>query len=148
MFSRTNNKETKIETVIGLGTSVEGNFHTSQGLRIDGKVKGSVQAETLIIGVQGAVSGDITGNKITISGRVEGNVNGSSSVELLAEGQVLGDISTNKLLIADGARFEGHCHMKKTDGQIIELNPDHLDRDSQKGLKFISQNKQKAPAAS
>lgn len=144
MFSRSNKKEIKIETVVGLGTTVEGNFKTAEGLRVDGKIRGSIQADTIIVGAQGVVSGDVVGTTVTISGKVEGNVSASTTVELLASGVILGDIHTNKLVISDGARFEGNCKMAKSNGQIIELNPEAL---QDKNMK-VFQNKQKAPAAS
>jgi cytoskeletal protein CcmA (bactofilin family) len=149
MFSKANNKaETRIETVVGHGTDVEGNLQTAEGLRIDGKVKGSVKAETVIIGQQGMVFGDVTANKVTISGKIEGNVAASTVVDLLPQGQIFGDIRTSKIIIADGARFEGNCHMIKSDGQIIELNPDMIDSDHKNGsqLKVITQQKQKVNA--
>jgi len=132
----------KIETIVGTGTELEGNVHTSESLRIDGKVRGEISAESVYVGENGVVLGDISANNVTIAGKVKGNVAAASTLELLVSGQVLGDLRTNKLIIADGATFEGNCQMVKTDGQIIEMNPEQISNDSNnpngKQLKVIT----------
>lgn len=148
MFARSEKKEPRLETVVGGGTEVEGNLNTAEGIRIDGRVKGAVRAETVVIGPQGVVYGDVTANKVTISGKIEGNVAASTILEILPQGHLVGDIRTSKIIIADGARFEGNCHMVKSDGQVIELNPELITDGQNPGsrLKVISQQKQKASA--
>ncbi len=114
----------KIEAVIGPQTEIEGSVRTNEGIRIDGKIKGGVSAESTIIGSTGVVFGDVTSNKVVVGGKVKGNITASDTLELLRSGQILGDIKTSKLIIADGAIFEGNCQMIKSEGQVIELNPD------------------------
>ena len=133
--------QSKIETIIGPGTELEGNIHTNESVRVDGKIKGEISAESVFVGESGAVLGDISANNVTISGRVKGNVSAASVLELLPSGQVLGDIRTNKLIISDGGSFEGNCQMVKADGQVIELRPEALPLDAngnQKNLKMVS----------
>ncbi len=123
MFLKSNKNTPKIETVVGAETELEGNISTRQSLRVDGKVKGEVKAISVIIGEFGVVTGDVTATNITVSGKVKGNISARESIELLPKAQILGDIRTNKLVISDGACFEGNCQMIKGDGQVIELNP-------------------------
>ncbi len=111
----------KIETIVGPGTELEGNIRTTESLRIDGKIKGEIHAETIMIGENGVVLGDITGSHVTIAGKVKGNVAASQVLELLPTGHVLGDIRSHKLVISDGATFEGNSQMTKSDGQVLEL---------------------------
>jgi len=135
---------TKIETVIGPGTELEGNIRTSESLRIDGKIKGEVQADAVVIGEFGVILGDITASQVTVGGKVKGNVQAAATLELLPKSQLLGDIKTNKLIIADGATFEGNCQMLKIDGQILELNPHMMQEgegSGQKTLRVISNGK-------
>jgi len=114
----------KIEAVIGPQTEIEGSVRTNEGIRVDGKIKGGVNAEAVFIGIAGAVFGDITANKVVVGGKVKGNVAASDTLELLSTGQIMGDIKTSKLIIADGAAFEGNCQMLRPEGQVIELNSD------------------------
>lgn len=111
----------KFETVIGPGTEIEGNVRTTESLRIDGKIKGEIHAESVVIGEHGVVLGDINGTRITIAGKVKGNVASSQILELLPTGHVLGDIRSHKLVISDGATFEGNCQMMKSDGAVLEV---------------------------
>lgn len=138
MFLRSEKTTSKLETVVGPATELEGDIRTNESIRIDGKVKGGVTADCVIIGQNGVILGDISANKVTVGGRVKGNISASSTLELLRQGQILGDIRTHTLVIADGATFEGNCQMLKSDGQIVEL-PSADGKDSHK-LKVIAAN--------
>jgi len=118
-----NSKSTnpKLETILGPGTEIEGNIRTTESIRIDGKIKGEVHAETIMIGEGGVVMGDVTANHVNISGKVKGNITATVSLELLPSGHVIGDIRSNKLIISDGATFEGNCQMLRSDGKVVEI---------------------------
>jgi cytoskeletal protein CcmA (bactofilin family) len=124
LFSSSEKKTTnKIESFVGAGTEIEGNIRTNEVVRIDGRIKGEVNAESVVIGQNGVVLGDISANKVTVAGKVKGNISAAATLELLPSGHVIGDLRANKLIISDGACFEGNCQMVKSDGQIIEMNP-------------------------
>jgi cytoskeletal protein CcmA (bactofilin family) len=130
LFNSSEKKSTaKIESFIGAGTEIEGNIRTNEVVRVDGRIKGEVTAESVVIGQNGVILGDISANKVTVAGKVKGNISASSTLELLATGHVIGDLRTNKLIIADGACFEGNCQMVKADGQVIEMNPTNASLD-------------------
>jgi cytoskeletal protein CcmA (bactofilin family) len=59
------------------------------------------------------VKANIKVGSIVIGGVVRGNVEASERLEMLATGQVYGNIRTAKLNIADGVVFEGKCEMIK-----------------------------------
>ena len=148
MFLR-NKSTTKIEAIIGHTTEVEGSIRANEAIRIDGKIKGSINAESAIVGESGVILGDITANKVTVGGKVKGNISAANMLEILPTGQVLGDIRTSKLVIADGALFEGNCQMLKSDGQVIEINPETFGAEngdgqtSQKHLRVVGVNSKK-----
>jgi cytoskeletal protein CcmA (bactofilin family) len=123
MLFKSNQPKHKIETIIGLETEINGNLTTSQSVRIDGRVKGEVRAEAVVVGSAAVVMGDIFADHVTLAGKVKGNITAKDQFELLSSGQLIGDIETGKLIIAEGALFEGHCQMKKSEGQVIELHP-------------------------
>ena len=123
MFLKSAKSAPKIETIIGPGTEMEGNLGTQESIRIDGKIKGEIHAHSVVIGEFGVVLGDITATCITVAGKVKGNVSSNEMLELLPKGQIIGDIRTAKLMISDGATFEGNCQMIKMDGQVIEVDP-------------------------
>jgi len=55
MFSKSDKATSRIETVVGPGTELEGNIRVSESMRIDGKIKGEIQADSVIIGELGVV---------------------------------------------------------------------------------------------
>lgn len=139
MFSNDKTLNPKIETVIGPGTEMEGNIRTTESLRVDGKIKGEIHAESIVIGEHGVVLGDITGTRVTVAGKVKGNIAAAQMLELLPTGHVLGDIRSHKLVISDGATFEGNSVMSgKPDGQVLELPAVHAEVQEETRLRVVN----------
>jgi cytoskeletal protein CcmA (bactofilin family) len=105
MLFKSNQPKHKIETIIGLETEINGNLTTSQTVRIDGRVKGEVRAEAVVVGSAAVVMGDIFADHVTLAGKVKGNITAKDQFELLFFGQLIGDIETGKFIIAEGALF-------------------------------------------
>jgi cytoskeletal protein CcmA (bactofilin family) len=104
----------KITTLIGSGSNIEGDFSAPGSARIDGKIDGNVEvAGTLIVGAEGAISGDVKADCVLIGGEVQGNVNAAQKAELTATAKVLGDITTGVLVIDENAIFQGKCNMNQ-----------------------------------
>ncbi|KAF0202151.1 MAG: Integral membrane protein CcmA involved in cell shape [Bacteroidetes bacterium] len=98
--------------LIQAGTSITGDIESNGNIRIDGNLKGTINAGgKVILGSTGTVEGEI----ICINADIEGKVNGTIRVkELLsfkATALVTGEIYTDKLAIEPGARFTGTCQM-------------------------------------
>ncbi len=102
--------ERRVAAWVGTALRVEGRIISAEDLTIDGTVEGSIELgnHSLTIGVGAAVKADLTAKHITISGSVTGNVRATDMVDLRATGSVNGDISTPRLLMADGAAAKGH----------------------------------------
>jgi len=81
-------------------------------MRVDGRVKGRIVSDnTLIIGETGQVDAEIDCGVVSIRGRVTGQVHGRQRIELLSGCRVLATLVSPKLLIEDGAFFQGDCRM-------------------------------------
>ena len=105
---------TGIETVIGKSCEVKGGLSAKGGIRVDGKVEGSVISEdSVIIGEHAVVKGDIVGTHVVIAGKVSGDVTAKTKLEILHTGKLYGDIKSPKLAMAEGVVFEGACEMEK-----------------------------------
>ena len=103
-----------ISTVVGRGTRIKGSIHIKNSGRIDGYVEGGVIADQdVVVGECGVVEGQIISRNAIIGGKVLGSVSAVNRVVLEKEADLKGDIRTNKLRIADGARFYGYCYMLK-----------------------------------
>ena len=94
------------------GTEVLGELRFRDTLRIDGRVKGKIVSDnTLIIGESGQVEADIDCGVVSIRGTVSGRVHGRQRIELLAGAKVQATLISPKLVIEDGAFFQGDCEM-------------------------------------
>ena len=108
---------------IGQGVVVEGRITSSQDLRIDGRVEGTIEVgdHLLIVGKGAAVKANLVARSILISGTVVGNVTATERLDLQATGSVEGDISSPRLVMVDGAVVKGRVdasgnRAKKTQG--------------------------------
>jgi cytoskeletal protein CcmA (bactofilin family) len=129
MFGKTN-KPSPIDSLIGTGTTIEGNISFTGGLRIDGHVKGNVKASgnkpgTLVISELAKVEGDIDVAHVVVNGTVAGPVRASEYVELLPKARVTGNVSYKSIEIHVGAIVMGQLvyeSPQKSD-KVVELKP-------------------------
>ena len=97
---------------IDQGVTLEGTLTVTGTFRIDGNVKGNVISEqTLILGENAKVEGQIEGNRVVISGRYDGVIFAKGRVEIQPKGVVTGEVHSPCLVIDPGGIFDGRCHM-------------------------------------
>jgi cytoskeletal protein CcmA (bactofilin family) len=113
MFSKKHSKpQTQIDSLIGAGTTIEGNLNFSGGLRIDGQVNGSVVAaqgkpSTLVLSEHARVNGEVNVTHLVINGSISGPVFASEYMELQSKARVNGDVHYATLEIQLGAIVDG-----------------------------------------
>lgn len=109
-------KEGRLSGYVGNGTVLTGETNFQAMLRIDGHLTGRVSSEngTLIIGSTGRVDANISVAAAVISGTVNGDIVASERLELGRTARVVGNIQSPRLVIEDGAIFEGGCSMLKS----------------------------------
>jgi len=118
------NKMTNELNLIGVGTFVEGTVETKGSLRIDGRVKGAVKAgETLTIGGKGEVSGEIQARMAVVGGRIEGDIRVEEKLVLETNSVLIGNLKAKKLVIDEGALFQGKSDMGAPKGGKIAAHP-------------------------
>ena len=97
---------------IDQGVTLEGTLTVKGTFRVDGTVKGNIISEqTLILGENAKVDGQIEGNRIVIAGRYDGVIFAKGRVEIQAKGVVTGEVHSPCLVIDPGGIFDGRCHM-------------------------------------
>lgn len=102
-----------VHTVLGPESTFEGKLVFDGTVRIDGKFKGEIQTDNILVVGQGArVEASITVGSIVVNGEVHGDITAKQSVEIHAPGKVRGNIATPQLMIAKGVIFEGSCKME------------------------------------
>ncbi len=103
---------------IGKSVLIKGELSGSEDLYLDGEVEGSVDLRdhSLIVGPNGRVRANIHARDVVIHGKVDGNVFGIERVELKKSAILMGDISTQRIVIEDGAYFKGAIDITKKEG--------------------------------
>jgi cytoskeletal protein CcmA (bactofilin family) len=103
----------EITTLLGRGSEFDGKLTFEGTVRVDGKLKGEIFSEdVLVIGEGAQVSAEIDVGVIIVEGNVTGNIKAKRAVELHAPAKVKGNIETPSLYIDKGVVFEGHCKME------------------------------------
>lgn len=107
-------KSAELNTILGKGSIMKGDLIVQHSMRVDGTVKGTIEADgILVVGKEGTVDGEIKVGNIVVGGTVKGNINASGKVLLEAKSSFHGDMITTKLVIEEGAMFEGKCSMSE-----------------------------------
>ena len=110
--------------LIGVGTVVEGKVRTPGSIKIDGRVVGEVVAtQNILVGSSGDVDGNLSAKTITVGGKVKGSIAAQEKLVLEGKSVVRGDMRAVKLVIDEGAVFDGKCMMSeaKSAPNLMEL---------------------------
>ena len=122
--SKENQPQNRIDTLIGAGTRVEGNIRFAGGLRIDGEVRGNVEAaegassSTLVLSEQARIEGAVTVAHFVSNGAVVGPVTVSDTLEIQSKGKIVGDVDYGLIEMHQGAVIEGRLIHR---GKSVEL---------------------------
>jgi cytoskeletal protein CcmA (bactofilin family) len=107
------------ESLIGEGVKLEGKLIFQGTMKLAGSFEGEIfTADKLIIMETAQVKANIEGDTIIIAGKVEGNIQAKSKIEIRASGYFKGTILTPILSIEEGGIFEGASYMSATYNQI------------------------------
>jgi len=103
----------KISGFIDRETEIIGDIKFKENFRIDGTFKGKIlSGGGLIVGETGEVEADIEVISVSINGRVKGSIKAKEKIEIFSKGRVIGSVASPKLIIEDGAFFQGSCQME------------------------------------
>lgn len=109
------------ETLIGSQISIRGRIDGQEDLRVHGRVEGSINlTETLFVEVDGIVLAEVDAHDVVVSGIIVGNVTATNSLTLEPGAKLVGNISTPRLIIADGAAFKGEVEMGQVPQAVRE----------------------------
>jgi len=103
---------TNVSTIIGEGTVIQGDIIYAGGLHIDGRVVGSVSAEsgsaaTLTLSKLGSIHGSVDVPTVVIDGEILGDVTASERVQLIANSRITGNVQYNLIEMEVGAEVNG-----------------------------------------
>ncbi len=115
-------KEGRLSGYVGSGTVLTGETNFQSMLRVDGHLTGRVMSQdgTLIVGSSGQIDANVMVAAAVINGTINGDVIATERVELGRMAHVMGNIYTPRLVVEDGAFFEGVCSMVKAREAILK----------------------------
>ncbi len=98
--------------MIGPGTTVRGNISGDEDLTVEGRVEGAVRLSKDLEVAKGAVlEAEVDARAVHVAGSITGNVNASDSLIVEAGAAIVGDVTTPRLVVAEGAHFKGRVTM-------------------------------------
>lgn len=103
--------ENRLNSFLGSQCEFEGDLTVKGFLRIDGSIKGNVQADRLLLSESAYVEGELSAASIIVGGRIEGSLRASELVQIQSKGKVNGDVFTQKFLVTEGGEFNGRIEM-------------------------------------
>jgi cytoskeletal protein CcmA (bactofilin family) len=105
---------------LGSGIHVEGKVSSDGDLQIDGTVEGpiSVQGKKLTVGPTARLTSEIVAREVVVYGKVRGNLRALDRVEIRKDGSVIGNITTGRIMIEDGAHFKGKIEIDRSNPPV------------------------------
>jgi cytoskeletal protein CcmA (bactofilin family) len=102
------------QATIGRSLVIKGEVSGTESLYIDGRIEGkiSLPENRLTIGRNGSIQANITAREVVVMGKVTGNIECSDRVDIRSEGCVIGDVSTMRISVEDGAVLKGGIQVK------------------------------------
>jgi cytoskeletal protein CcmA (bactofilin family) len=99
-------------TIVGQGAKLEGTVVSAGSLRIDGQVKGQINADgDVALSAQSQVEADIRAQNVSVAGRFKGNLIAKGKAHLARGGRIEGNITSKTLVVEEGGVFHGQSIM-------------------------------------
>ena len=101
---------------LGSSLHVKGEITGNEDLQIDGSVEGLIQLDErkLTVGATSKVIADVIAREVVVYGNVKGNLRAKDRIEIKKDGSVVGDLTTSRIMIEDGAYFKGSIEIDKS----------------------------------
>ncbi len=128
------------EKVIEINAEMQGtlSFKDPVNLKINGNFKGTLEGKgTLTVGSAANVEAHISGENIILAGKVRGEILAKKMLVLMPTAVLIGNITTPKLNIVEGAIFQGQCQMMDDVLTIDEVSK-YLEIDSPSILDLVN----------
>ena len=99
-------------TIVGATAKLDGNVVSAGSLRIDGQVKGQINADgDVTLSPQSQVEADIRAQNVSVAGRFKGNILVKGKAHLARGGRIDGNITSKTLVVEEGGTFHGQSIM-------------------------------------
>ena len=108
-------------SVLGPTLKFRGELSAQEDLIVQGSVEGSItHTQSLTVGTDGTMKGDIRARVIVVDGKVEGDMYATESVNIRATAKVKGNVFAPRVGISEGAFFQGQIEMQPSGAAVQE----------------------------
>ena len=98
--------------IIAEGTLFEGTMQADSDVRVSGRIVGKLKVKgRAVIAPEGVIEGEVVATNATIAGTVKGDLIVTERLMLATSARVEGSIKTGRLIVEEGAIFNGECQM-------------------------------------
>jgi cytoskeletal protein CcmA (bactofilin family) len=100
-------------TNIGVTIVITGELTSTEDVTVEGRIDGHVLVRdaAITIGERAQIQADVRGARVVVRGLVNGSISASERIELTHTATVDGSLSANRVILADGAQFNGRIDM-------------------------------------
>jgi cytoskeletal protein CcmA (bactofilin family) len=110
--------------VLGPTLRFKGELSAEEDFILQGRIEGSINhTQSVTIGTDGSVVGNIYARVVVVDGSVEGDLHGVESVVVHETGRVVGNIFAPRVGLVDGAVFNGRIDMTATGASQAASSP-------------------------
>jgi|GEM_PF-2133738 len=103
-------------SILASNLHIEGLLTGDGIVRIEGSYAGTIRHEGhLVIAKEAVVKASVGGSDVTVYGELEGDVNVTGKLELMATAKVTGTVKARRLAISEGAILTGECDVARPD---------------------------------
>jgi cytoskeletal protein CcmA (bactofilin family) len=108
-------------SVLGPTLKFRGELSAQEDLIVQGSVEGSItHTQSLTIGTDGSMKGDIRARVIIVDGKVDGDLYATESVNIRVTAKVKGNVFAPRVGISEGAFFQGQIEMQPSGAAVQE----------------------------
>ena len=109
---------------LGASLHVKGEISGNEDLHVDGSIEGLIQLEDrkLTVGASAKLTADVVAREVVVYGSVKGNLRARDRIEIKKDGSVVGDLTTARIMIEDGAYFKGSIEIDRNASDGADLD--------------------------
>ncbi len=118
-------------SIIGPTLVFKGELSADEDLVIEGTIEGTIahHKKNLTIGKKGRVTADIHASSVLIEGELNGDIHSDGLVSMAKGAMVIGNVYCTRIVMEDGARFNGKIEMAIPTPLKVSLVPEEVEEE-------------------
>jgi cytoskeletal protein CcmA (bactofilin family) len=105
-------------SLLGSSLQIKGEISGNEDLHVDCSVDGLIHLDghKVTVGANAKIVANIVAAEIIVYGNVKGNLSADARIEIKKDGSVVGELTTSRIMIEDGALFKGTIAIDRKTG--------------------------------